>query len=65
MYVGWWACEALISFFVNPETKGPTLAELSQLFKNANPTQNDYQDLERQASMSNKPVTALEESVKV
>ncbi|KAK1064957.1 hypothetical protein LTR33_011939 [Friedmanniomyces endolithicus] len=64
VYVVWLAIESLIIFFVYPETKGPSLEELSQLFEDENPLSKGRLDLERQGSNEEKPVTTLEEVAK-
>ncbi|KAK0254028.1 hypothetical protein LTR91_010503 [Friedmanniomyces endolithicus] len=64
VYVVWLAVESLIIYFVYPETKGPSLEELSQLFEDENPLSKGRLDLERQGSGEEKPVTTLEEVAK-
>ncbi len=64
VYVVWLAIESLIIYFVYPETKGPSLEELSQLFEDENPLSKGRLDLERQGSNEEKPVTTLEEVAK-
>jgi len=64
VYVVWLAIESLIIYFVYPETKGPSLEELSQLFEDENPLSKGRLDLERQGSGEEKPVTTLEEVAK-
>jgi hypothetical protein len=64
VYVVWLAIESLIIFFVYPETKGPSLEELSRLFEDENPMTKGQMDLERNASIDEKPVTSIEEVAK-
>ncbi|KAK3659958.1 hypothetical protein LTR56_000884 [Elasticomyces elasticus] len=64
VYVVWLGVEALIIFFLYPETKGPTLEELSRLFEDENPMTKGHMDLERQASVDDKPATTIEEVAK-
>ncbi|KAK3112401.1 hypothetical protein LTR53_011372 [Teratosphaeriaceae sp. CCFEE 6253] len=61
VYVVWLAIEATIIFFVYPETKGPSLEELSRLFESENPLTKGHMDVERQGSVEEKPATTLEE----
>ncbi|KAK4554311.1 hypothetical protein LTR86_008519 [Recurvomyces mirabilis] len=65
VYVVWLAIEATIIFFVYPETKGPSLEELSRLFEDKNPLTKGHMDLERGASIYEKPVTTMEEVPKL
>jgi hypothetical protein len=64
VYVVWLAIESAIIFFVYPETKGPSLEELSRLFEDENPMTKGQMDLERNASIDEKPVTSVEEVAK-
>lgn len=47
VYVVWLAIEATIIFFVYPETKGPMLEELAELFEKEDPMHKGRLDLER------------------
>jgi len=62
VYVVWLAIETIIIFFVYPETKGPSLEELSRLFEDVNPLNKGLVDLERNDSIGDKPTTTIEET---
>jgi len=51
VYVVWLAIETTIIYFVYPETKGPSLEELSRLFEDENPLSKGQMDLERGGSV--------------
>ena len=46
VYVVWLAIETVIIWFLYPETKGPTIEELSRLFEDVDPLTKGHLDLE-------------------
>ena len=60
VYVVWLAIETTIIWFLYPETKGPTIEELSRLFEDVDPLKKGQLDLEG-ARHEKGDVTEIEE----
>lgn len=61
VYVVWLAIETTIIWFLYPETKGPTIEELSRLFEDVDPLTKGHLDLEG-ARHEKGDVTEIEET---